>query len=147
MKSKRVSNDPAATTYVLILEAGEEAFSTIAEFARRENITGASLTALGALSRATVGWFDFNSRSYRKIAVDEQCEVVSAVGDVALGDDGEPSVHMHAVLGLSDASTRGGHFLEGIVHPTLEVTLIETPAHLRRRKQPGLGIALIDLSA
>jgi predicted DNA-binding protein with PD1-like motif len=147
MKSKRISNDPAATTYVLILEAGEEAFSTIAEFARRESITGASLTALGALSRATLGWFDFNSRSYRKIAVDEQCEVVSAVGDVALGDDGEPSVHMHAVLGLSDASTRGGHFLEGIVHPTLEVTLIETPAHLRRRKQPGLGIALIDLSA
>jgi hypothetical protein len=31
------------------------------------------------------------------------------------------------------------------VRPTLEVTLVETPAHLRRRKRPELGVALIDL--
>ncbi len=52
---------------------------------------------------------------------------------------------MHAVLGLRDGSVRGGHFLEGIVRPTLEVTVVETPAHLRRRKRAELGIALIDL--
>jgi predicted DNA-binding protein with PD1-like motif len=40
----------------------------------------------------------------------------------------------------------GGHFLKGIVRPTLEVTIVETPARLRRRKRPELGIALIDLS-
>jgi predicted DNA-binding protein with PD1-like motif len=51
---------------------------------------------------------------------------------------------MHAVLGLQDGTTRGGHFLNGIVRPTLEVTIVETPVHLRRRKQPGLGIALIQ---
>lgn len=54
---------------------------------------------------------------------------------------------MHVVLGLSDGSTRGGHLLEGTVQPTLEVTLVETPAHLRRKKRPELGIALIDLAA
>jgi len=32
---------------------------------------------------------------------------------------------MHAVLGLSDGTTRGGHFLKGIVRPTLEVTIVE----------------------
>jgi len=52
---------------------------------------------------------------------------------------------MHAVLGLSDGSTRGGHLVEGIVHPTLEVIVTETPAHLHRKKKPELGIALIDL--
>jgi predicted DNA-binding protein with PD1-like motif len=51
---------------------------------------------------------------------------------------------MHAVLGLRDGSTRGGHFLKGIVRPTLEVTIVETPTHLRRRRRPELGIALID---
>ena len=61
------------------------------------------------------------------------------------GDDGKPSLHMHAVLGLKDGTTRGGHFLKGIVRPTLEVTIVETPVHLRRRKQPALGIALIEL--
>lgn len=77
----------------------------------------------------------------------EQCEVLSAIGDVAIGDDGKPSLHVHAVLGLRDGSTKGGHLLDGIVRPTLEVTLVETPGHLRRRKRPELGIALIDLDA
>jgi predicted DNA-binding protein with PD1-like motif len=50
------------------------------------------------------------------------------------------------VLGLSDGSTRGGHLLEAVVRPTLEVTIIETPGHLRRRHRPDLGIALISLA-
>ncbi|WP_366928813.1 DUF296 domain-containing protein [Phenylobacterium sp.] len=62
-----------------------------------------------------------------------------------MGDDGQPSLHVHAVVGLSDGSTRGGHLLNAVVKPTLEVTIVETPAHLRRRKRPELGVALIDL--
>jgi hypothetical protein len=57
-------------------------------FARRESVAAASLTAIGAFSRATVGWFDFASKSYKEIPVEEQCEVLSAIGDVAIGDDG-----------------------------------------------------------
>jgi hypothetical protein len=68
------------------------------------------------------------------------------VGDIAAADDGKPSLHMHAVLGLADGTTRGGHFLKGIVRPTLEVTIVETPVRLRRRQRPELGLALIDLS-
>jgi predicted DNA-binding protein with PD1-like motif len=79
--------------------------------------------------------------------VDQQCEVLSAIGDIAIDDRGKPSLHAHVVLGLSDGSTRGGHLLDGLVRPTLEVTLVETPVHLRRRKRPELGIALIDLAA
>jgi uncharacterized protein len=70
--------------------------------------------------------------------------VLSAIGDVALGDDGKASLHVHVVLGLSDGSTRGGHFLSGIVLPTLEVMLTEVPAKLRRKKRPELGIAALD---
>lgn len=73
--------------------------------------------------------------------------MLSAIGDVALGDDGKPSLHGHAVLGLSDGTTRGGHLLEGIVRPTLEVTVVEVPGHLRRRKRAEVGAALIDLNA
>jgi predicted DNA-binding protein with PD1-like motif len=70
---------------------------------------------------------------------------LSAIGDVAVGDDGKASLHIHIVLGLADGSTRGGHFLEGTVRPTLEVMLTEASAKLRRRKRADLGIALIDL--
>jgi predicted DNA-binding protein with PD1-like motif len=147
MKSKLVAAVAGERTFVVVLDAGEEAFTTLTAFAAAEGIRGASLTALGAFERATVGWFDIQAKTYRKIPVPDQSEVLSAIGDIADGDDGKPSLHMHVVLGFADGSTRGGHLLEAVVRPTLEVALVETPAHLRRRKRPDLGIALIDLSA
>lgn len=147
MKSKQIAADEGAEVHVIILDSGEEAFASLTRFAGESGITAASLTAIGAFERATVGWFDIASKSYRKIEINEQCEVLSAIGDVAIGDDGKPSLHVHIVLGLADGSTRGGHLLAGTVRPTLEVVLTEAPATLRRRKRADLGIALIDLAA
>lgn len=144
MKSKSLKDD-SGRTFVLILEPGEEAFKAINEFANHENITGASITAIGAFAEAKVGWFDLAAKQYKPIQVNEQCEVLSLLGDLAEGDDGRASLHLHAVLGLKDASVRGGHFLSGTVQPTLEVTIRETAAHLRRKKKADFGIALISL--
>jgi uncharacterized protein len=147
MRSKLVSDEPGAQVHVVILDTGDEAFAALTKFANDAEISAAALTAIGAFERATVGWFDFASKSYRKIEVNEQCEVLSAIGDVAVGDDGKASLHVHIVLGLSDGSTRGGHLLAGVVRPTLEVVVTETPAKLRRKKRADLGIALIDIAA
>lgn len=146
MQSKLVFEEAGERTFVLVLAAGEEAFAAISDFAARESLSAASLTAIGAFERATLGWFDLVNKTYKRIHIESQCEGLSLLGDVALGDDGKPSLHMHAVMGLSDGTTRGGHFLKGIVRPTLEVTINETPARLRRRQRPELGLALIDLS-
>jgi uncharacterized protein len=144
MKSKLVW--AAERTFVLVLDPGDEALAAITRFAIENELQAASLTAIGAFERATVGWFDLKRRAYRPIAIDEQCEALSLIGDIAAADDGMPTVHAHAVLGLSDGTTRGGHLLRAMVQPTLEVTLAETPAHLHRRRRPELGLALIDLA-
>jgi predicted DNA-binding protein with PD1-like motif len=146
MKTKLVAENHGQRTFVVVLDAGDEALAALTAFAVSEAIRGASLSALGAFARAVVGWFDLSAKTYRSIPVHQQCEVLSAIGDVAEDEDGKPSLHVHAVLGLSDGSTRGGHLLKGFVEPTLEVTVVETPTHLHRIKRPGLGIALIDLS-
>jgi hypothetical protein len=144
MKSKSI-NDGAERMFVLVLAQGEEAFKTITEFADKEKISGASVSAIGAFSRAHLGWFDLAEKKYQPIDVNGQCEVLSLMGDVAQGDDGNASLHLHAVLGLKDGTLRGGHLLSGLVQPTLEVTIRETVAHLRRKKRADLGIALISI--
>jgi uncharacterized protein len=126
---------------------GRQGIRRVAQFANDAGITAASLTAIGAFEKATVGWFDFDKKTYKKIEIAEQSEVLSAIGDIAVGDDGKASLHVHVVLGLSDGTTRGGHLLEGKVRPTLEVVLTDTPAHLRRKKKSDLGIALIELDS
>ena len=143
MRSKTLTSDPAPTL-VAVLDPGDEAIAELTALVRERGLTAAQVTAVGAFARATVGWFDRETKSYRPIPIDEQCEVLSLVGDVALGD-GESQLHLHAVLGLSDGTTRGGHLLEAEVWPTLEVIIRETPAVLRKTDRPELGIAVIDL--
>ncbi|MGY1845792.1 MULTISPECIES: PPC domain-containing DNA-binding protein [unclassified Blastococcus] len=132
-------------TYVVILDEGDEAVAALTSFAREEQLSAAQVTAVGAFRRAVVGWFDRQTSDYRRVTVGQQCEVLSLIGDVALGTDGNPALHLHAVLGLPDATTRGGHLLEGEVWPTLEVVVRESPAQLRKTMRPEIGLALIDL--
>jgi predicted DNA-binding protein with PD1-like motif len=143
MKSKIVE-DADVVTYVVVCDPGDGAVSALTQFAQAEDLEAAQITAVGGFERATVGWFDPATRDYRRIPVDEQCELLSLVGDVAEGQDG-PILHVHAVLGLSDGTTRGGHLLEGRVFPTLEAIVTESPAELRKVMRPEVGIPLIDL--
>lgn len=151
MKTKQVAGG-ATSTYVVVLDEGEEAISALSDLAARRHFSAAQVTAVGAFEHAVVGWFDRSARDYRRITVGQQCEVLSLVGDIALspgadgsGRPGQPQPHLHAVLGLADGTTRGGHLLEGRVWPTLEVLIREAPAELRKTLRPDVGLALIDL--
>ena len=143
-KSKSVASG-AERVFVLILDQGEEALKAIVDFAEKERIDGASVSPIGAFAEAKVGWFDLSAKKYKPIDVNKQCEVLSLMGDIAKGDDGRASLHLHAVLGLQDGSVRGGHFLSGSVRPTLEVMLIESPSYLTRTYDAASGLALIDI--
>ncbi len=130
---------------MLVLSPGEETVAALTAFSQRREVGAGQVTAVGAFERAVVGWYDREAREYRPIRVDEQCEVLSLVGDIAVGDEG-PAPHLHAVLGLRDGTTRGGHLLEGWVWPTVELVLRSSPATLRKTYRPEAGLALIDLA-
>ena len=140
MKSKKLNNGEA----VLVLDTGDEVVSTITAFAKQNHIGSAHFTAIGAFSDAGIGYFDLQKKDYLKNQVDEQVEVVSLIGDIAL-DKGEPKVHAHVVVGKRNGSAMGGHLLEAHVRPTLEVMLHESGDQLKRKFDPESGLALIDL--
>jgi predicted DNA-binding protein with PD1-like motif len=145
MKATAVdTNQPGdSRTYVVVGQPGEDAFAILSDFARDHNLTAAQITGVGAFAQATVGWFDRHTKEYRRIEIDQQCELLSLIGDIADADDG-PQVHAHVVLGLADGTTRGGHLLEAEIWPTLEAIVRESPAHLHKTTHPELGLALID---
>lgn len=147
MDNKLLHTDGDLRTYVLIFRTGDEVVSTLTDFAAEHQITAAHFTAIGAFSDATVRFFDWQSREYEPISIDEQVEVLMCAGDVALKEDGKPKVHTHVVLGRRDATAYGGDLKEAHVRPTLELILTESPVHLRRRHDPASGLALIDLNA
>jgi predicted DNA-binding protein with PD1-like motif len=131
--------------FAVVFDAGDEVVEGLGAFAREHDVTGAGLTAIGAFESVTIGYFDVQSRDYQRIAIAEQVEVLSLVGNVAVAADG-PRIHAHVVVGKSDGTAHGGHLLNGRVRPTLEVIVTEMPVHLRRRTDPLTGLALIDLT-
>jgi uncharacterized protein len=133
-------------TVALIFERDDEVVSTLERFAQEQAIDAAHFTAIGAFSRATLGYFSWEQKIYLKIPVEEQVEVLALAGDIAL-QDGKRKVHAHAVLGRRDGSTVGGHLLQASVRPTLELMLTESPAHLRRVHDPETGLALIRIES
>jgi predicted DNA-binding protein with PD1-like motif len=145
MRAKQIHEERGQKTFALVFDTGDEVIAKLTNFAKENDLTAASLTAIGAFSDATLGYFDMERKEYKEIPVDEQVEVLSLVGDIAPKDDGEPQVHAHVVVGRSDGATRGGHLLEAHVRPTLEVVLVESPEHLQRRTDAETGLPLIDL--
>lgn len=142
MQWRELSRGEHGRTVVLVFASGDEVMDTLSAWCREQRVTGAHFTAIGALRDVTLGWFDWEAKSYREIPLQEQVEVLSLAGDVAL-QDGQPVVHAHIVVGRSDGSAMGGHLLHAHVRPTLELILEEVPAHLRKRHDPESGLALI----
>ena len=145
MQTKLLHEAAGKRTFAVILSTGDEAMRCLQEFAARERLGASQITAIGALSGGKLAFFDWESKTYRPIPVEEQVEVASLVGDIAIGPDGKPSVHVHAVLGRRDGTAMAGHLQEARVRPTLEIIVTESPAHLCKFKDPESGLALIGV--
>ena len=143
MKAKMINEQYGQKTFALIFDKGDEFISKLREFAGKQKLAGSHFTAIGAFSDVTLGYFDREKMDYKKIPLNEQVEVLSLVGNIAL-NKGEPKVHAHGGVGKADATTRGGHILEAHVWPTLEVIVVESPQHLQRQTDEETGLALID---
>jgi predicted DNA-binding protein with PD1-like motif len=127
---------------VVVVDKGEDAFTAVTDIAARRGIRGARVTAVGGFHTADVGYFDREKRDYLRIPVPEQVEVLSLIGDIA-DNQGQPALHVHAVLGRRDGTTVGGHLLRGEVWPTLEVIITEVAPSLTKRLDPETGLALL----
>lgn len=143
MKAKLIHDAPQRT-FAVVFDKGDDVLEHLMAFAKQHRLTAAEFTGLGALSDVVLGYFAWAKKDYERIALDEQVEVLSLTGNVALAD-GEPKLHPHIVVGKADGTAHGGHLLEAHVRPTLEVIVTESPAHLQRRSDPETGLALIAL--
>lgn len=146
MKAKLLHNENGLKTFAVVFDKNEDVQQSLLEFANSNRFADAYLTAIGAFSEVTLGFFDRREKTYKPIPIKEQVEVLSFAGNIVL-QDGKPKLHAHVVVGKSDGTAHGGHFLGGRVWPTLEMIISELPAHLRRSPDEETGLALINLAA
>jgi predicted DNA-binding protein with PD1-like motif len=100
-------HDGEVRTWAVILATGDEVSACLEQVAEAENLAAAHFTAIGAFELCILGYFDWHDKSYQHNPIEEQTEVASLIGDIAL-KDGKPKVHVHVVLGKADASACAG---------------------------------------
>ena len=110
---------------------------SILQLARIKEIEAGSFTAIGALKRAKLGYYDQKNRKYREMVFESPHELVSCVGNVSLSE-GKPFAHAHVVLADDKGNTRAGHLLEGIV--------FAAEVHLRQLEGPKLERKLDEVT-
>jgi uncharacterized protein len=146
LKSKLLFQENKLKTFALVFEKNDNVVPLLLQFAQENDIGSARLSGIGAFHRVRLGYFDREARKYQPIDIDEQVELLSFIGNFAC-KDGKPKLHAHVIVGKRDGSAHGGHLLEGHVWPTMEIMVIETPAHLQRTFDEVTGLALLDVAA
>jgi predicted DNA-binding protein with PD1-like motif len=145
MKAQLIHQQHGEKTFAVVFDKGDEVIAGLQGFAQAQQVSAAYFTAIGAFSDVTLGYFERERKGYKRIALQEQVEVLTLAGNIAL-NQGQPKIHAHVVVGTSDGATRGGHLLEAHVWPTLEVVVVESPQYLRRTTDAETGLALLHIA-
>jgi len=145
MKVRLLTENRGVKSYAIVLAKGDEVMSGLSDFAKQNKVTSASFTAIGAFSRATVAWFDDSKKEFKLNPIDQQVELVSMIGNIALSGD-QPVVHTHVAVALPDGTVKGGHLIDAYVFPTLELFTTVYPTALHKQLDEATGLKLIDPS-
>lgn len=144
MRWKLLDDKKGERSFLLVFATGDEIVSELLRFANERKLVAGHFTAIGACEGVVLAYFNLAKKEYEKNSVDEQVEVMSLAGNIAV-HDGQPKVHAHIVIGKRDFTAYGGHLIEATVRPTLELFVSEIPFAIRRNTDPVTNLPLIDL--
>jgi hypothetical protein len=134
MKTKRTESG-----FLVVLDVGDEIIASLKKLAASERIGLASLTGMGAVRDAVLGYIDIDLKQYLKREFGaESMELVSLIGNLALLD-GEPVAHAHAVLGDREMRTHAGHLFQATASVTVEIFIRVFEGEVSRQFDPDSG--------
>ena len=130
--------------WILRLETDDEIFTTITRFAGERAIDTATVSGIGAVHHVVLGYFDRVTRDYVRHSIEDDVEIVSLAGNIAL-KDGKPFPHLHVIVSGRDFQAKAGHLFEGKVGATCEVVIKPLAGTVRRTKDERTGLFLLDV--
>jgi len=121
---------------------GSDLLPELDAFVRAEGIHLAWLSGVGAVSRATIRYYDQPNKTWVDYDLDQRMEVAGLWGNVSL-HDGEPSVHVHCVLADEKGRCYGGHLGANTLVFNLEIQMTSmTGPSVLRKMDPQTGLSI-----
>lgn len=126
------------------LESGEDILERLNDLVRQNKVKAGSFTAIGAVEKATLGFF-VGEGKYSTFSIKGPLEVVSCIGNVSMRN-GLHFIHAHMSLADHKGKACGGHLMPGCkVGATFEIILhAYDTIDLVRKLDSESGLYLLD---
>jgi uncharacterized protein len=129
-------------TFIGSIPQDADLYESFSKIVIEEDIRIGKITALGAVKKAVIGYFDQTTKQYKNISVEGGHEILNLTGNVSVRD-GKPFVHAHITLGDKDGKVFGGHLMPGTTVWACEVFIDEyTGEDLIREKDKTTDLFL-----
>ncbi|MDD5688461.1 MAG: DNA-binding protein [Elusimicrobia bacterium] len=124
---------------VFELNYGEDITDAIISICKRKKINSGVVFFIGAVQKATLGYYHQNTKKYKKIFLNKPLEIVSGMGNISFKNKKH---FLHAHISLSDKNGKvfGGHLFSPTIIFVCEVFILRENKKLSRGfdKQTGL---------
>ena len=139
MKFKKIDK-----IYFVRIDSGEEIVTVLQKICDENQIRLGKISGIGAVRKATIGFFEMNNKQYHSTVLKGDFEITSLLGNITTMND-KIYLHVHINLANEKNQTYGGHLNEAIVSATCEVIIEEFEGEANRRLDKNIGINLLQL--
>jgi predicted DNA-binding protein with PD1-like motif len=119
---------------IVRLKPGEDFFESLSSL---HLTAGVLVGGIGMLRDVTLAFW--TGKEYKEHKVSGPAELLSLQGNFSLRE-GKSHIHCHAILGLEDGSTVGGHLSKATVHETNEIYIKKLSGIVMERKKEPSGL-------
>jgi len=129
-------------TFVIRLDKGEEIMEALRKFCYLLAIASGSFTAIGAVEKATISFFEPEKKKFSSKEFTGNYEIVSLTGNISQMRR-EPYLHCHVIISDNAFCVFGGHLKTAIVSTTCEIILMKLPVVVERKYNDDIGLNLL----
>ncbi len=96
------------------LDYNSDLLEQLTDICQQQNIRLGKVEAIGAVQKATIGYYNQKTKEYQFRQIDKNLEITNLTGNVSL-KDGKPIVHAHITLSDDKGNAFGGHLAKGTI--------------------------------
>ena len=137
MKFKKFRNK-----WVVSINIGEEIVETLKKFCKDNNIKLGTISGIGAVKGATIGFYNLETKKYYPKELDGDYEITSLLGNISTMD-GEVYLHLHITLADSTYNAFGGHLNSAVIGGVGEFIIEEIDGEVKRGFNEEVGLNLL----
>jgi predicted DNA-binding protein with PD1-like motif len=129
--------------HVLRPPFGSDLLKELNDFCRAQGINLAWFSGLGAVSRATIRYYDQVNKDWVDLQHEERLEVAGMIGNVSLLN-GEPIAHAHITFADAQGHCFGGHLGPDttVFNMEIMITTLSANKSVVRKMDPQTGLTI-----